>query len=291
MFLGVRLSASYGKLAARSDYGFPGPVVDFVLADFFENTDAIDFCVAIETDGQWELWIIPNDGKVFDLSSRYVIVSAERPLQMAAGSLSTLAAVPDDHQDLIVCKQVGDTVKLVVYPGLGDGRFEAARTYDLDSTTEEARYDEVLGLQTGDFDGNGADDVLVVLRRWFPDSGGTIALCSNVGTGFGLAKGGEVTGRVATPPVLRLTQFVSPVYGAKGTTFHVEKTVRGSGALRLYDVSGRVVSKIELPVEPGLCSISWNGENTSGGDVASGVYFVAVQAGGLADVKKVVVIR
>jgi hypothetical protein len=80
--------------------------------------------------------------------------------------------------------------------------------------------------------------------------------------------------------------------------FNPETTIRytvptgGLVDMKIYDVSGRLVRTLvsrELPA--GEHSVLWDGKNTGGESVASGVYFYRMIAGGQAVTKKMVMLR
>ena len=51
--------------------------------------------------------------------------------------------------------------------------------------------------------------------------------------------------------------------------------------LRIYDVSGRLIrTLVDEPQTAGEKTVTWNGRDTQGRSVASGVYFYRLQAPG-----------
>ncbi len=75
-------------------------------------------------------------------------------------------------------------------------------------------------------------------------------------------------------------------------------TVPGSASstnnvlLAVYDVRGALVKTlVNSPVPGGRHVVEWDGKNNSGDMVASGVYFSRLSAGGVVDVKKMVLLR
>jgi Zn-dependent metalloprotease len=83
----------------------------------------------------------------------------------------------------------------------------------------------------------------------------------------------------------------NPLQGQKAT---VKYGVSGSGHLtvKLYTVTGRyVVTLFEGDVTAGKGSVDWNGQNTAGNVVASGVYVVRAVGPGLDSTQKIAVIK
>jgi len=66
----------------------------------------------------------------------------------------------------------------------------------------------------------------------------------------------------------------------------------GKATVEIFDVRGRRVRTIwESVLPPGRSTLSWYGRDDSGRTQASGVYFVRLRAGGVTDLRKVVLIR
>lgn len=66
----------------------------------------------------------------------------------------------------------------------------------------------------------------------------------------------------------------------------------GMVELAVYDVAGRLVRTLASgPVERGRHEVVWDGKDSGGSDVAAGVYFVRLEAGGAARTEKAVVVR
>jgi hypothetical protein len=99
--------------------------------------------------------------------------------------------------------------------------------------------------------------------------------------------------------VLILTALSSTVFAApyafpvpfvanqnSGITF---TGLSGAGSIKIYTISGQKVA--DLPVAQGQGLVTWNVENNSGEDVASGVYIYLVDTDGMQTKNKLVVIR
>ncbi len=69
----------------------------------------------------------------------------------------------------------------------------------------------------------------------------------------------------------------------------------GSGvgtSLKIYNVSGQLVrTLVDAQLDPGRYDVVWNGQNDSGENTASGVYFYRLEAGRYVSTKKMVLLR
>jgi len=81
----------------------------------------------------------------------------------------------------------------------------------------------------------------------------------------------------------------NPVRSGTAIRFHLAAS--GKSDLAVYDIRGRLVSKIGLgELQPGTQLVTWDGTSQAGEPVAPGVYFAVVKAGsGVASAKLVVV--
>jgi hypothetical protein len=77
------------------------------------------------------------------------------------------------------------------------------------------------------------------------------------------------------------------------TVIHHDIAFAAEGArLLVYDVSGRVVKTFRVaPSHPGRFEVVWDGTNDHGQQVASGVYFCSLEAGGTRDTRPVVLLK
>jgi len=81
-----------------------------------------------------------------------------------------------------------------------------------------------------------------------------------------------------------------PFSGSTRTAFHLPERARA--AVRIYDVAGRLVRTVcDDVADAGWNQAEWDGTNSSGGRVASGIYFLRVSACGDSRTQKVVLIR
>ncbi|MFH1679453.1 MAG: Ig-like domain-containing protein [Candidatus Eisenbacteria bacterium] len=82
---------------------------------------------------------------------------------------------------------------------------------------------------------------------------------------------------------------VHPNPSSGSVTIAFSRPAGAGGALRVYDVAGRLVRAYALASNAG--SISWDGTNTAGARVAPGVYFVRLATGNATETKRVTLIR
>jgi hypothetical protein len=90
------------------------------------------------------------------------------------------------------------------------------------------------------------------------------------------------------------TSFLSPKPNPAGSTLAIRFTLGSPGRvdLRVFDVSGRLVRDLSPGfVRAGEHSLPWDGKDTSGKEVASGVYLVRMEADGRSYHQKAVVLR
>jgi hypothetical protein len=77
-----------------------------------------------------------------------------------------------------------------------------------------------------------------------------------------------------------------------GTNVSFNMPDNGRAVVRVYDVSGRLVRTVDDSVrEAGPQQVTWNGSNGDGEAVASGVYFIMLEAAGDSKTRKVVLLR
>jgi hypothetical protein len=99
----------------------------------------------------------------------------------------------------------------------------------------------------------------------------------------------------AAPEVPRVTRMYAPHPNPFNprTTVTFDLAEAGPVTMRVYDSKGRLVCTIldGVPYEPGTWHPIWDGTDTSGRSVASGVYHVRFQAPGRVETKSVTLIR
>jgi len=94
-------------------------------------------------------------------------------------------------------------------------------------------------------------------------------------------------------------RLTTKLYAAMPNPFRGETTLRfdvasaiGPVSLRIFDVSGRVVKEIDdSPRRSGRYELVWNGTDTRGARVASGVYFCRLVVGEVVDTRSIVLLR
>ncbi len=112
-------------------------------------------------------------------------------------------------------------------------------------------------------------------------------------SGFALLLPGQVTGD--DPPTPSHSDYLSqnwPNPFNPSTTIQFGLKESGHVRLNIYDASGRLVSELVNSTLPaGNYSEIWNGTNSSGAYVASGIYFYRLDAGEFSMKKKMVLLR
>jgi hypothetical protein len=89
---------------------------------------------------------------------------------------------------------------------------------------------------------------------------------------------------------LRLALRPNP-FAARGTIAY-ELAARGPVALRIYDVTGRLVARLADGIEEaGAHELAWDGRGEHGTPLASGVYFVQLTANGEVQSEKILINR
>ncbi len=69
-------------------------------------------------------------------------------------------------------------------------------------------------------------------------------------------------------------------------------TVREQVKIDIFDIRGRkVITLLDNQMEAGYHSIYWNGQNGSGREAGSGIYFYRMQAGGYQDLRKMILMK
>jgi len=62
--------------------------------------------------------------------------------------------------------------------------------------------------------------------------------------------------------------------------------------LNVYDVSGRKIAElVNNNQNPGTYSVTWNGKNSNGENIGSGIYFYELNAGSFKSVKKMIMLK
>ena len=61
--------------------------------------------------------------------------------------------------------------------------------------------------------------------------------------------------------------------------------------LTIYNIAGQTVRAFSGNTEAGTVTLTWDGRDARGSQVATGVYFYSVEAGAFKDVKKMVLLK
>jgi len=99
----------------------------------------------------------------------------------------------------------------------------------------------------------------------------------------GYLLGGSGIGAPGTPAAPRLTlRFANPVRAGEGVSLTLDARGTGSGALQIFDPTGRLVRAIELPAGaagrvPGV-TLRWDGRDAVGETAPAGVYLLRLSA-------------
>ena len=75
-----------------------------------------------------------------------------------------------------------------------------------------------------------------------------------------------------------------------GTVLAYDLAQRGRVALRIYDISGRLVRSLTAGTvqDAGRYSLDWDGRDDAGVATATGLYFSRLEAGGVSDTRRLV---
>jgi hypothetical protein len=86
---------------------------------------------------------------------------------------------------------------------------------------------------------------------------------------------------------LELAAFPNPSRGAATVSFTLPQA--GVAAIAVYDVAGRRLARVaDGELAAGRHSVTWDGRDASGRPVAAGVYLLRLEAGGVAETRRVV---
>ncbi len=76
------------------------------------------------------------------------------------------------------------------------------------------------------------------------------------------------------------------------TTIRFEMKEKGLVTLKIYNVAGQLVRTLVDGVrDADAYAIAWDGRNTIGSAVASGIYFYKMETNGFSETKKMVLLR
>ena len=76
------------------------------------------------------------------------------------------------------------------------------------------------------------------------------------------------------------------------TTIRFRLNSRSSAVIDVYDINGAFVSRLfEGTGDSGMNSVKWDGTNSSGTQVASGIYLYRIQSGSISVSRKMILLR
>ena len=105
---------------------------------------------------------------------------------------------------------------------------------------------------------------------------------------FEPAKGGDTPDALST---YRLSQNYPNPFNPN-TTISFQLPVSGHVSLQIFDASGKLVrTLVEEFKTRGLHAFDWDGKDTNGITVTSGIYFYKMQAGDFVETKKMILMR
>lgn len=104
--------------------------------------------------------------------------------------------------------------------------------------------------------------------------------------------GGEDPGGADLPKSFSLQNFPNPFNPSTLMGYSIPQGPESRVSLSIYDVHGKLVRKLVDDVQPsGRYTVSWDGKDSRGSSVASGIYFYRLQAGGFSSMKKLLLVR
>jgi hypothetical protein len=103
---------------------------------------------------------------------------------------------------------------------------------------------------------------------------------------------GTTLGIDPQPDARKLTLRVAPNPAQGGTAFVVETVRPGPQRIRVVDIRGRLVWRLEdSPATAGARRVSWDGRDAAGRPLPAGVYVVTVESGGRSTSSRVSLVR
>ena len=86
--------------------------------------------------------------------------------------------------------------------------------------------------------------------------------------------------------------YPNPFNPSTTIAYSIPEGYTGSVSLRVYDIRGSLVrTLVEGTMAEGNYSVSWDGKDRSGRVVSSGIYFYRLEAGGFAQVRKMLLLK
>jgi flagellar hook assembly protein FlgD len=102
---------------------------------------------------------------------------------------------------------------------------------------------------------------------------------------------GITTNSNEVPMKYELTQnYPNPFNPVTKFTFSIPKA--NDVLITIYDITGReITTLVSMKMTPGKYTVDWDGTNTSGNLVSSGVYFYKIVSGDFVETKKMVMVK
>jgi hypothetical protein len=267
----VLLGKGDGTFWDKTDYEVGGRPMSVAIGDL--NGDGTPDLAMPNFD--WDVVSVLSGNGDGTFGAKTDFETGSRPSSVAIEDLND-----DGNPDLAVANRWGGTVTVLL--GNGNGGFG--------TRTDLGAGSAAISVAVGDLNRDGKPDLAAVDGLYSPVNG-SVSVLLNIGACP------HPTG-VAEPPLPTLPQsfqflapWPNPTHGASEIRFLLPAACTVDVAL--YNVAGRKVRSLasgELTT-PGEHTIRWDGRDSSGALVGSGVYFVKVRAGGDEGVRKLVILR
>ncbi|MCK4512749.1 T9SS type A sorting domain-containing protein, partial [bacterium] len=218
----------------------------------------------------------PDIAKVYENDGTGVFTEVADLLPLYRSSVAWGDYDLDGDLDLALCGYDGSSLYTVVYENTGTGFVDSGFVFP--------------GIREGalcwcDVDGDCDPDLFMVGGDW---SNTYAVLYENVCFPTDVANGPET-----------VPDGVDPILGANypnpfnpATTVHYFVPEPGRLNLAVYDLAGRAVrTLVDRPHDHGSYEVVWDGLDDAGRRLASGVYFCRLTVGGVAETKKMMLIK
>ena len=179
----------------------------------------------------------------------------------------------DGKPDLATANGGSNVWTVSVLPGNGDGTFATKTDFGAGSRP--------WSVAIGDVNGDGKPDLATANY-----GSNTVSVLLNIGQGTS----GVIPGR--EPRIARLLA-PKPNPSRSTTTIDFDSPASALVDLEILDISGRLTRVLSSGVKyaAGRRSLTWDGHDDTGRPVASGVYFVRLQAGWQRDTQKILMLK
>ncbi|MBU1652856.1 FG-GAP repeat protein, partial [bacterium] len=145
-------------------------------------------------------------------------------------------------------------------------------------------------ISIGDINGDGRDDILVSAADW--GFFGMVELWTGPDDWIDFGAGAVQEELVHTPGRFKLDQNYPNPFNAS-TMIHIELGKIAEVSLAVYDISGKKVRELLSPQEmvPGGYNFTWQGRNSRGEPMPSGMYLLECRVDGFCDYKKMILLK